>query len=330
MTCMDSRLDVFAALGPRRRRGAHPAQRRRRDHRRRDPLAGRLPAAARDARGDADPPHRLRDACAQRRRLSRGAAAGDRRRAGVRDRVVHATSTPTCASRSCASAARRSCRTARSCAASSTTSTRIACARSRSTLERSRTIGRLAAHDRRRPIGRASRLRELPVRDLRRRAGRADARSCRSRPPSCRSAPREKLGAEAYGYVAGGAGSERTMRPTSTRSSAGGSCRACCATSPSATSPRRCSATPMPAPLHARARGRSVDRAPRGRARGARAAAALGAVHPQHRRLALDRAGRRGDGRGAALVSALLAARARAGRELRRSAPSGPATRRSC
>ena len=54
-----------------------------------------------------------------------------RRRAGVRDRVLQPTSTPTCASRSCACAARRSCPTARSCAASSTTSTRTACARSR-------------------------------------------------------------------------------------------------------------------------------------------------------------------------------------------------------
>ena len=60
-----------------RRRGAHPAQRRRRDHRRRDPLARRLPAAAGHARGDADPPHRLRHVEAHRRRLPRRAAGGD-------------------------------------------------------------------------------------------------------------------------------------------------------------------------------------------------------------------------------------------------------------
>ena len=40
------------------------------------------------ARDRADPPHRLRDAEAERRRLPRRAAGGDRRRARVRDRVV--------------------------------------------------------------------------------------------------------------------------------------------------------------------------------------------------------------------------------------------------
>ena len=81
-----------------RRRGAHPAQRRRGDHRRRDPLARGLPAPPGHARGDAHPPHGLRHAGADRRRLPRrapgGHAASRRRSRSSRS----PTSTPTCAS----------------------------------------------------------------------------------------------------------------------------------------------------------------------------------------------------------------------------------------
>ena len=137
-----------------RRRGARAAQRRRRDHRRRDPLARGVPAAPRDARGDADPPHRLRHVEADRRRLPQRARS---RRPGSRRRSRSSpspTSTPTCASRSCACAARRSCSIATRCAASSTTSTRTACARSTCPprLSRSRPRRRPAA----RPAGSAS------------------------------------------------------------------------------------------------------------------------------------------------------------------------------
>ena len=131
VTCMDSRLDVFAALGLAERRGARAAERGRRHHRRRHPLARRLPAAARHRAGHARPPHRLRHADADRRRLPRRAAGGDRawRRRSRSSRSP--TSTPTSASRSCACAARSSCCTGRRCGASSTTSTRTGCARSR-------------------------------------------------------------------------------------------------------------------------------------------------------------------------------------------------------
>ena len=44
----------------------------------------------------------------------------------------------------------------------------------------------------------------------------------------------QALAPEAFAYIAAGAGNGRCA-PTARRSSAGGSCRACCATSPSAT-----------------------------------------------------------------------------------------------
>ena len=89
VTCMDSRLDVFAALGLARRRGARAAQRRRRDHRRRDPLARGLAAAAGDARvmlihhTDCGMSKLTDDGFRSELR------AGDGRCAGVRDRVLH-------------------------------------------------------------------------------------------------------------------------------------------------------------------------------------------------------------------------------------------------
>ncbi len=101
---------------PARRAGARAAQRRRSDHRRCDPLAGGLPAAARHTRGDADPPHRLRHADPH---ATTGSAPSCSRPAASRRRSrssPSATWTQTCASRSCACAAARSCPTASDCA----------------------------------------------------------------------------------------------------------------------------------------------------------------------------------------------------------------------
>ena len=54
-------------------------------------------------------------------------------------------------------------------------------------------------------------------------------------------AAREKLADGPFGYVAGSAGTERTARANLAAFERHGSCRACCATCPSATSPPRCS-----------------------------------------------------------------------------------------
>ena len=60
VTCMDSRIDVFALFGLRHGRGARAAQRRRRGDRRRGPLAHHQPAQAGHPRGAAGPAHRVR------------------------------------------------------------------------------------------------------------------------------------------------------------------------------------------------------------------------------------------------------------------------------
>ena len=77
---------------------------------------------------------------------------------------------------------------------------------------------------------------------------------------------------------------------------------------------------------------RRAEGRPRGRRAGDRARRRRGrrADDRQHRLALHARGDRRGRRRGAALVPALLAQRPRAGRELRRAAPSAPATARSC
>ena len=76
-----------AARPERGRRARHP-QRRRRRHRRRDPLAGDQPAAARHHGDRAHPPHRLRDAHLHRRRVPPLDPGGHRDRAAVGRRGV--------------------------------------------------------------------------------------------------------------------------------------------------------------------------------------------------------------------------------------------------
>ena len=80
---------------------------------------------------------------------------------------------------------------------------------------------------------------------------------------------REAMRREAFAYVAGGrrdrghdAGEPRAP------SIAGGSCRGCCATCPSATRASSCSAARFPRPFLRRADRRARDGPPRGRARG--------------------------------------------------------------
>ena len=133
VACMDARLNVYGALGLHegdahviRNAGGVIT-------RRRDPLAGDLPAAARHRGDHPHPPHRLRDAHVHRRR-----------RSGVRSRTRPAssrngplsrspTSTRTSASRSPASRPARSCPGPTRCAGSSTTSPPASCARSAET-----------------------------------------------------------------------------------------------------------------------------------------------------------------------------------------------------
>ena len=77
LACMDARLNVFGLLGPAGGRRPCDPERRRRRHRRRDPLDRDLATAARDEGDHPDPPHRLRHAHVQRRGLPPPAARGD-------------------------------------------------------------------------------------------------------------------------------------------------------------------------------------------------------------------------------------------------------------
>ena len=116
--------------------------------------------------------------------------------------------------------------------------------------------------------------RQLPVRDLRARARRRAPELPLRR--AARTRAREELSPEAFGYVAGGAGAEGTMRANPRRSSAGEivprMLRDVSARDLSGTS---CSDGDARAG-DARAGGRAVDRPPRGRARGGPRGAALG------------------------------------------------------
>ena len=79
VSCMDTRLDLYAMLGIEIGRCSHHPQRRRARHRRRDPLAERVAAAARHGRGRRD---HARASCGMRRgvggRVRAGARAGRR------------------------------------------------------------------------------------------------------------------------------------------------------------------------------------------------------------------------------------------------------------
>ena len=141
----------------------------------------------------------------------------------------------------------------------------------------------------------------------------------RSAPTTGRRAREEVLDPGPFGYIAGGAGDESTMRAnleaferrrlrprmlTGQRASA--------------TSRSRCSARASPAPFFLAPIGVLSIAHADGELAVARAAAATRhPVHPLERRVALDRGDRRGDGRRAALVPALLGERPRDLRELR-------------
>ena len=77
VACMDARLNPYGLLGPAGGRRPRDPQRRRRGHRRRDPLAGDLPAAARHRGDHPHPPHRLRHADLHRRRRSSARSQDD-------------------------------------------------------------------------------------------------------------------------------------------------------------------------------------------------------------------------------------------------------------
>ena len=110
----------------------------------------------------------------------------------------------------------------------------------------------------------------------------------------------------------------RRCARTSRRSSGGGCGRGCSPGTTCVTSPSRCSGTRSAAPFWLGARRRPLDRARReGGRRGARRGGDRRPVRPLECGLVVDRGGRRGDGRCAALVPALLDQRPGGGSELR-------------
>ena len=118
---------------------------------------------------------------------------------------------------------------------------------------------------------------------------------------------------EAAGYVAGGAGAGARCGPTGRRSTAGGSCRGCCGTSPCATWSTTVLGTAMPAPLLLAPVGVQSILHPDGELAAARAAAALGCRCASTARRTRSRRSPR-PRRRPALVPALLADRPRASR----------------
>ena len=132
------------------------------------------------------------------------------------------------------------------------------------------------------------------------------------------------------GYIQGGAGLGETIRANREAFDGGGSCRGCCETSQSARLQRTVLGTKLPAPVLLAPIGVQTVAHAEGELASARAAAQVGrAVDREHRRFAHDRADSRGRRRAGVLVSAVLAARPRAGAQFHRRAPSGPAIRRS-